>query len=389
MRVVQMIDTLETGGAQQLLVTYAQVARQHQQDATIVSLREGDSPFGTLLRNLGASVVAFPAGWMFAPRRLWRLAAFVRHGHYQVIHAHLGYAIILAAVLGKLMRIPVVASLHSVGKEPPRRFDAIRRRMEKWALRYGAQRVIAVGEAVAEAHSDEVAPGRMVVIPNAILSAGDLPAEKRRALRVDMVGDPALRIIISVGRLTAEKGFDDLLRALAQMRADYPSLAVVIVGRGAVYQKLQALIDELGLQGRAFLLGERHDVPELLVASDMFVLASYREGLSLSVLEAMAAGLPVVATDVGETARIVGHDAGLVVPPGEPAVLAQAIASVLDNWELARQWGRAGKQRVDADYSPEVWFDRLMTVYRQTALNQTSGPAAATAGDLYAGGSKT
>jgi glycosyltransferase involved in cell wall biosynthesis len=364
-RTVQLVDTLETGGAQKLLVTFAQMAHRRGMPVSVVSLREDDSPLAGELRTLGASVVAFPGRQLMAMPRMARLTRYLRRGNFQVVHAHLSYAIILGALAGRLVGLPVIASLHSVSGEPPNRFHTLRERLEIWALRRGVQRVVAVGQAVAEAYRKQLGTRPVSVVPNAVMPLTPLPEAERMALRTELAGDPARVMLISVGRLTYQKGYADLLTAFAALRASHSETFLMIVGGGAIQAELQAQITALGLQGHAVLLGERDDVPRLLAASDLFVSASHREGLSLAVLEAMSAGLPIVATRVGETPAIVGDEAGVIVPPHEPATLAAALKTVLGDPARRQAYAAASRARIMRDYSPEVWFERLMAVYRE------------------------
>jgi glycosyltransferase involved in cell wall biosynthesis len=332
---------------------------------SVVSLREDNSPLADTLRALGASVVALPGRRLTDVARLRRLTHHLRGGDFQVVHAHLSYAIILGAVVGRLTGLPVVASLHSVSGEPPSRYRTVRERLETWALRAGVQRVVAVGQAVAEAHRTQLGTRTVNVVPNAVIPIAPLPEAERVALRTELAGDPAHLLLISVGRLTHQKGYTDLLTAFATLRVSQPNTFLTIVGGGAIQPELQAQIAALGLQGHTVLLGERDDVPRLLAASDLFVTASHREGLSLALLEAMSAGLPIVATGVGETPAIVGDEAGVIVPPRDPAALAAGLKTVLGDPVRMQTFAAAARARIARDYSPEVWFERLMGVYRE------------------------
>ena len=175
---------------------------------------------------------------------------------------------------------------------------------------------------------------RTVVIPNAI--------DVDRAPRARLDGDPPR--IVTVGRLAGPKDPLTLIRALPALEPRPYSLAFIGDGpeRGAVERELSAC----AVGHRVALLGDRRDVPELLAAADVFVLSSRSEGAPLSILEAMAAGLPVVASDVGGVGElVVDGETGLLVPPGDPARLAQALARVLDDRALRERLGTAGRAR--------------------------------------------
>jgi glycosyltransferase involved in cell wall biosynthesis len=175
---------------------------------------------------------------------------------------------------------------------------------------------------------------RTVVIPNAIDVEG--------APQASLDGDPPR--ILTVGRLARPKDPLTLVRALATLGQRPFSLA--FVGDGPDRDELEQEVRALGLGPRVELLGEQHDVPVLLAHTDVFVLSSRSEGAPLSILEAMAAGLPVVASDVGGVGELVVHgETGLLVPPGDPTRLAHALARVVDDRALRTRLGAAGRAR--------------------------------------------
>jgi glycosyltransferase involved in cell wall biosynthesis len=203
------------------------------------------------------------------------------------------------------------------------------------------------------------------VIPNAVAAAPTISPTERAILRASIVGDQTRPVLISVGRLEQEKGYFDLLHAFATLHQTYPSAALVIVGNGRLHAELAAQLAALSLEGHAVLLGERHDVPRLLAASAIYVSSSHWEGLPVAVLEAMAAGLPIVATSVGDLPHVVVDSTGVLVPPREPRKLAMALQTLLDNPAQRQALGAAAQAYVARNYSPEVWFDRLMALYKE------------------------
>jgi glycosyltransferase involved in cell wall biosynthesis len=127
---------------------------------------------------------------------------------------------------------------------------------------------------------------------------------------------------------------------------------------------LEQKIKDLQLSDHVGLLGWRTDVPSLLLASDMFVLASHWEGLPIAVLEAMNAGLPIVATDVGDNAWAIDAT-GMIVPPRQPGELAAAIEKLLDDPVRSRALGQAARTRIEKSFNPSVWFDEIISVYQR------------------------
>ena len=171
--------------------------------------------------------------------------------------------------------------------------------------------------------------------------------------------------VISVGRLAAPKDWSTLLTALTKL--DGESFAeLVIVGDGPDRERVEDELARNSLERRVRLLGERDDVPGLLSDGDVFVLASRSEGLPLSVIEAMAAGLPVVASDVGGLRELVcDAETGVLVPPGEPVALADALRPLLADRQLRRRLGSAGRARAKALFDLSAFRRAHLELYRR------------------------
>jgi len=166
---------------------------------------------------------------------------------------------------------------------------------------------------------------------------------------------------LAVGNLYPVKDHATLLRAAAVL----PEVHVAIAGRGEEASRLRALARELGTAGRTHLLGVREDIENLLRAADLFAHPSRSEGLPLAILEAMAAGLPVVATRVGGVAEAVLDDeTGYLVPPGDAEALRGALARVLQQSDRGAALGYAGRQRSIAEFSIETMAQRYQALYR-------------------------
>lgn len=365
MRILQIIDLLRVGGAQKLVETFALQAERFGMDCTVVSLRTDlGSPISAALAAAGRDVRYMPANTLLDLPRLRRLVTHLRENRYDVVQAHLTYANILAPIAGRLTGTPVIATLHSVG-EDPRFHNPARRLLETWALRYGTQAVVAVGEQVAQAHAGRLGKRQITVIPNAVPEMPHSDAAQTAALRARLGCTPGALVAIAVGRLAAPKGYPDLLTAFAQIAPQFPDAYLWIVGKGVLWDDLRSEINRLGLQERVKLLGQRNDVPLLLAAADVFVNASHWEGLPLAVLEAMMAGLPVVATSVGDTPSILPPGTGLLVPPHTPEKLAEGLRTLFSDVSLRRRWGQAAREHAHVHYGVDTWMQRLADFYRQ------------------------
>jgi glycosyltransferase involved in cell wall biosynthesis len=191
-----------------------------------------------------------------------------------------------------------------------------------------------------------------VVIPNAI-DVEQAPTARRERARP---------LIVAVGRLKAPKDFSTLVRAFAQLPSS--SFDAAIVGDGPDRAELETAIGELGIGERVILLGERNDVPRLLARADIFVLSSASEGLPVSVLEAMGAGLPVVGTRVGGVPElVVDGETGLLVEAGDPDSLAAALGTLVEDAELRQRMGDAGRERAREQFDLERFWEAHIELY--------------------------
>jgi glycosyltransferase involved in cell wall biosynthesis len=200
---------------------------------------------------------------------------------------------------------------------------------------------------------------KIQVIHNGIaLTPFERPADA--ALRASLSHESGRPIVLAVARLDKQKGHTFLLEAAAMV----PEAQFVLVGDGPERGALEAQVATLGLRDRVQFLGYRSDIPELLAACDLFVLPSLYEGLPLSILEAMAAGKPVIATAIGGTDEVIVPDcSGVLVPPADAPVLAAAIKTLLADPSLARRLALAGQARVAAMFSAAQMVRQVTQVY--------------------------
>jgi len=365
MRVLQMISSLKIGGAQKLQETLAGATTARPVEMVVASLRDdAGSPILAALRAHGRRVEHFPAGKLFSPGRLQRLIKFVRAEKFDVIQSHLTYANILAALVGRLTGVPVVGTLHNV-KIEAKHYNPLREGMlETLALRYGARAVVAVGQGVADANRPNLGRQRLVIIPNAVPLSTPMPEAARTELRCAITGDAARPLVLSVGRLSVQKGFGDLLTAFAQTRIAHPSAFLAVAGSGELREALNEQLTALGLTGHAALLGARNDVPHLLAAADVFVSSSWWEGLPVAVLEALAAGLPVIATRVGDVPLVMVEGTGLLTDAKAPDQLARALNTLLSDAPQRHALGQRARQHMQDHYSPEAWLEQHLQLYQ-------------------------
>ncbi len=368
MKIAHLIDSLTVGGAQTLILTFAKVLKEinavspDKHQLTVINF--GYATIKESIEAQGAFVYTLESDQLISPKEDIALLRILQREKFDVIQSHLARSNILAATMGFLTGTPSICTLHST-RENPRFYNPYRNRAETWALRFFADKVIAVGDSVAQAHQNRLRAKPIDILPNPVNPIPDISVSERIRLRTGIMGDPHRPLIISVGRLRPPKGYQDLINAFAIVHQKYPGAFLAIAGEGFLYEELKNQIQQNGLRDHAVLLGNRDDVSQLLKAADIFVNSSHWEGLPLAILEAMAAGLPVVATDVGDVAQIVSADRGLIVPPQRPDAIAEALISFLENTDQCKAFGKAGLAYVTQEHNPLVWTRQLLSIYEK------------------------
>ncbi|MEM4402525.1 MAG: glycosyltransferase, partial [Candidatus Caldarchaeum sp.] len=213
---------------------------------------------------------------------------------------------------------------------------------------------------------------KLVVIPNGLEPEPFRAPTERRALRVQLGASDAVGIVTMVGRLAPPKDFETLITAWEGLKA--PGWQLWIVGEGPLRLRLEELVHAKGLDERIKFLGERRDVPDILKASDIFVLTSRWEGMPLTLIEAMLAGLPVIATRVGGVPELVEDGVtGLLVPPKDALTLRSALERLLSSAETRQRMGEAGRHRALEHFTVEQMINRVRVLYHDLERERDLG----------------
>lgn len=354
MKVAHFIDSLVLGGAETMLLDLVEHQRRRGLDAWVVHFGHREVQAACEARDLPALIA--PAHQDFKsfrrlPRFVHAFRRFLRRQKVELLHSHLFGAITGAALAARSAGVPHVGTLHDTHMIAE---DA--RRM--WLLRTASwlgTRLVAVSEEAAEFYRERggLRYGDPQVIRNGVALSS----------RAAVAGSDEAITLISVGRLVPLKGFDRLLRAYGALPADARSRSRLwIVGDGPERGSLERLAAQTG--GEVEFLGLRRDVPDLLARSDVFVLASETEALSRSILEAMAAGLPCVATDVGGNRELIHErESGLLVPLEDERALTAAMAELVASCAERQRMGAAAVARIEAELGLDACVDRYVEVY--------------------------
>ena len=361
MHIVQIIDTVRFGGAQKMQLTLAEAIQGYGVEMSLISLENNvqESHFPAQLTALGVKVHYFPANNLLNLKRIRQMSLFLKQNQVDLVHTHLTYANIVGILAARLAGIPVIASFRNASIDS----NTVRAFLETMLMRYGAAERMAVGHATAAAHKERMRGCSIVPIPNAVSLIAPMSPANRIALRKKLVQDAKRPLAIAVGRLMPQKGYFDLIAAFDLVRKTHPDAALLIVGEGFLREQMMAEIQTRQLQNHLFMLGSRTDVPHLLAAADLYISSSHWEGLSNALLEAMAAGLTVVATCVNDTPNVVIPEAGILVEPKQSTELAEAISHYLSNPEQRQKAGNAGRNHIAKEFNPAIWVQKMLQLY--------------------------
>ena len=319
------------------------VARGH----TVAACGKPDSRWTAACRDHGYPTVELRMRGDFHPRDLRGLRRTYREHAVDLVVLKSRQCIRMAWAAGLLGRRPAI--LCRLGDSAVKRGLGARLTFRFLADRYVTPSEHCRGELL---RTGCFRPERIRAVPNGVAVPPDDPGARQRVR--DELGLGQGRVLIATSRLHRMKGHAQLLEAVAMLRGHFPGLRLVVAGDGVERTKLEAQAAELGIAEAVVFTGFRPDVTALLRAADLFVLPSLREGMPNTALEAMAVGLPVVASAVDGVPEVVADgETGLLVSPGDPQFLCDTIGRLLTEPELAAALGRAGRQRVRDHFTAE------------------------------------
>jgi glycosyltransferase involved in cell wall biosynthesis len=350
---------------EKLLVEFARHADRSRFDLRFVSMTSRGR-FADDIEAMGWPVVALNEPEGLRPGFVLRLARLFREWEPDVVHAHNTKPLIYCGPAARLAGVPSIVYTRHGQRQGARPGETLLYRLTVPT----AHRAVCVSEDGARLALREGVPaGRVRTIWNGIDTS-----------RFVFAGPTAEGPAVMVGRLSPEKNVDTLLRAAAIVVRDRPDFRLDIAGDGPCLTDLQQLARGLNLGTHVRFLGEVRDVPSLLARASLSVLPSLTEGISLTLLEAMARGLPVVATRVGGNPEVVvDGETGILVPPASPEDMARAILRVYGDPGLGRRMGAAARRRVESYFDARRMVGRYEELYFETlqGRHRTSGAARA------------
>ena len=354
-RVLQVVDTLNANGQSRVAVNIANLLQSSGFQSYICTTRMG----GSLLQEVGEKVGILSLGRIsrLDIGALSKFIAFIRANPIDIVHAH-GASLFLSSLASLFPPYPLVIWHDHYG-------SFARNPRPLWAYRLGTRLVkgvITCSEPLSEwVRQDLQVPAKRVwYLPNFVKTSNDVGKSPI------LPGSPGARIVC-VANLRPVKDHSTLFRAMKLILQTTSEAHLLLIGKPETPDDLgliQKEIKDLGLEDKVSLLGERKDVQAILQASDVGVLSSVVEAFPLVLLEYGMAGLPVVASKVGQCAEILDQGrAGIHVPPGSPPLFAEALSTLLQSSSLCKELGNRHKNRVMECYNPQQFLNKLLLIY--------------------------
>lgn len=353
-KICYLITGLNTGGAEMMLYRLIEKLDKTKYNVIVVSI----IPLGKVadkIKELGINVVSLEMKSKLELSVIFRLVHILKEFKPTILHSYLFHANLLGRIAGKIAGVPIIIS--SI------RNTIFGGQIRELALRYtdflsDATTIICETAAKRMISRKVVPKEKLHVIYNGIdpKMYENFSEDDRQKMRMEFNIPDTATLLISVGRLQKQKGYPYLIQSAVELKNRGYNFVWLIAGEGELRFQLEQMVKNYGLEDTIRFLGLREDVPKLMFASDIFVLTSLWEGLPGVVLEAMAVGLPVVATDVGGTPELVEDGTnGFLIPPGNPMKMADAIEKLINmSGEARRKIGSMGKEIVKEKFTVET-----------------------------------
>jgi glycosyltransferase involved in cell wall biosynthesis len=360
--VLQIIGTLALGGAEKQVADLT-LAMSNAGNTVSVCCLGGEGILAEALRAKGIQVYSINLRLRYLPVSLYKLYRLIKRLSPHVVHTHLYHAGIWGRLVAKWAGVPVILTTEHGMNPWKTRFQWLLEGL----LNPFTDKIIAVSEEIRQCHMKRqgIPPVKIVTIPNGVNVECFTRLDSRDKTITQLGFDPSTFFVGSVARLARPKRLDELLLAARLVCNNAPHSHFLFIGDGPLRQELEDQASQLGLTPNSVtFLGSRADIPDLLQVLDIFVLSSETEGLPISLLEALAATRPVVATRVGGIPEIIKDGVnGLLVSPHDPKGLAESIQELMRNEDLRRSLAVEGYRTVETSYSIKVIARKILALY--------------------------
>lgn len=381
--ILHLVDSLYMGGAEVLIAEIIKALGTEKYKHFVYYFAD-DGPMREKIEALGIPVykgknrasIKQPVWFMTSLFDLVRdLGSFIRCKRIQIIQSHMRPANQLGVIVGKLLRIPTFPTVHTPVTfiDAGNRWDIrviLKKAVNQIAYRI-ADRVVVVSQEIKEIIQKRFSleDDNFFVLKNGIVLEDNFP--KSDVLEKEFPDSENKLKIIAVGRLVPLKNFNLIVRSAKELiNRNLTNFLVLIAGEGGERPMLEALIKELEVDTHVKLLGLRDDIIDLMMASDLFVISSSYEGLSIAMIEAMACGLPIISSDIRSLGDCITHDQnGLLYPVGDHKALADQILQLAEDEKLREKLSRGARKSFETEYDMHKNIKSLDSLFQQYCIH--------------------
>ncbi|TYC62730.1 glycosyltransferase [Marinobacter sp. BW6] len=370
MKILHLIDSGGLYGAEKMLLSLVKEQLKQGLEPMILSAGEpqvGEKAIEAEAKKLGLPVTEWRMKPGFNMKASWTIRNWALANKYQLLHSHgFKFNVLLGALPEKVRGLPIVTTLHGYVHAPRYSKMWVYESLDRFAIRR-MKGVVLVGEAMKKELPGKLSNGEVITIPNG-LEISELQDSSLSLLDEPFKSflDKHESVILGVGRLSREKGFDRLISAFSEFRKHSPTSGLVIVGEGKLRHQLEALIAELDIQDDVLMPGYCSTVPALLRQSQVLVMPSLTEGLPITLLEAISLKVPVVASAVGEIPKVLGDGkGGKLLRDLEPSTIAGAVEQTINDEERSRLRTEWAYEAVVKDFSSAAMAASYLEFYER------------------------
>ncbi len=365
-RVLNVISRLVTGGAESLLYYIHKHMSSLGYTRFVICTLTTEGDFYRKAREDNLPLTSLGLSSSYDPRALLRLTQVIKQGDFNIVHSHLSsaclYSFLASFFIPDVKLIHTTHGVDTVGPEHDSMLTGLRYRI--FASRIA--KIVAVSEHTKSKYINltGIDESKVVVIPNAIEPYQYQADENIGRQKAQLGIADNTPVLLAVGRICEQKGYDVLLKAARILKEQGQPYKLLIAGDGPLWSEMNKQSCTLDLQAEVCFLGRRNDVPQLLRMADIFVQSSNWEGMSISIIEAMMCGKPIVATAVDGTCELIKSEVdGLLVPPQDPSSLATTIAKMLKDSRMCLKLGENARKRSYKEFTMDVMARRLIELY--------------------------
>lgn len=363
--IMHILHSFDAGGLEEVVINLINNLNPSLFNIGVCSLTKG----GAFKNRIGHGIKIFELNKKEGNDYLipFRLMKLFRQQKVQIVHTHNWGTLCEGALGAKLAHIPILlhqehGTVISVIKNKKRRILTI-----KFLFSYVENQVIAVSNILRQAIIEflNIDKSKIITIHNGIeINKFDIIIDKTSKRKELGLMDDDI-VVGTIGRLASVKNQKVLIQAIRYLLNRLPKIKLILIGKGPLEEELKIFTQNLNLTSKVLFLGQRDDIPELLKIMDVFTLPSLHEGISITLLEAMASGTPVIATDVGGNSEVViNGETGILIPPNDPIRLAEAINDIIKDKNKATLYAQAAKVQIKNKFSLEKMVEKYENLYK-------------------------